>query len=241
MAEKVFELLGKDKTIDLLSIEEKLSSYCDCVIVVLESESTFSELGAFSIKDELARILLVINDVEHIERSSFINLGPLAKVNRKSLFRPVIHVDLRKILSAIPDLTDRLSKIEKHNRKLIDLSTFDAFENKQENRKFRMLLLLDLITFFHPVKYSEIIDILKLCYGDQDYNISFDIHLLNALGLAYMIGEYYVRPPQGTRLFLSYPSIIEMSLRSAIVNHYHKYYRERPFVLVKKMDDNYAK
>ena len=120
IAESVFELFGRND-INLLSLEEKLLDFCDCVLVVLESESTYAELGAFAIKPKLAKNMLVINDIDFKTSQSFISLGPLARINKISRFRPVIHTDLKSILRVSTELSQRLLKIEKKYNKKYDL------------------------------------------------------------------------------------------------------------------------
>jgi len=231
MAEKVFELFGKTD-IDLLSLEARLLDFCDCVLIVLESESTYAELGAFAIDKKLVKNMLVINNSDFEACSSFISLGPLAKINKISRFRPVIYTNLKSILRAVPELKQRLSKIEKKNRKRFPLKHFREFQKAPA--KVRMLFLLDMITFFQPLKHKEIIEILKTYYGDHSFDIYLDLHLLNALGLTTMIEGYYMRPIDNQKLFFAYYGLNKVSVRSDVVNHYHKYSRERVSILKNK-------
>ena len=229
IAEKIFELIG-NTDIDLLLLEAHLLDFCDCILIVLESESTYAELGAFAIDEKLAENMLVINDSDFEACQSFISLGPLARINKISRFRPVIHTDLKSILRAVPDLERRLSKIEKKNMKSYPLTDFKEFQ-EEAPAKVRMLFLLDMITFFQPLKHKEIIELLKTYYGDHSFDIHLDLHLLNALGLTTMIEGYYLRPADNQRFFFAYHGLNEISVRSEVVNHYHKYSRERVSIL----------
>jgi hypothetical protein len=231
IAESVFNLSGH-KDIDLLSLEKLLLGFCDCVLIVLESQSTFSELGAFAIEDDLVKNMLVINDINFKDSTSFISLGPLAKVNKESRFGPVIHVDLKSILRAAPEISKRLSITEKKKKKRFHLGDFRKFQ--EAPAKVRMLFLLDMITFFQPLTHKEIISILTAYYGDQSFKVNLDLHLLNALGLTTTIEGYYMRPTDNQRLFFAYYGLNEISVRSDVVNHYHKYSRERVSVLKDK-------
>lgn len=232
IAESVFELFGKND-IDLLKLEENLLDFCDCVLVVLESESTYAELGAFSIKPKLAKNMLVINDLDFEESQSFISLGPLARINKISRFRPVIYTDLKSILRVSTELSQRLLKIEKKYNKRYDLKRFREFQKAPA--KVRMLFLLDIITFFQPLTHKEIISILKIYYGDKKFKVNLELHLLNALCLATTIEGYYIRPLDKQRLFFAYHGLNEISVRSDVVNHYHKYSRERVSILKRKV------
>ncbi|MDX2469931.1 MAG: retron St85 family effector protein, partial [SAR324 cluster bacterium] len=65
---------------DLLSIENELAEYSDCVVIILESAGTFAELGAFSNNEKLVKKILVVNDSKFKDEKSFINEGPIQKL-----------------------------------------------------------------------------------------------------------------------------------------------------------------
>ncbi|MBL7106113.1 MAG: hypothetical protein ISS77_00710 [Phycisphaerae bacterium] len=234
VAEKVFKSLG-NTGIDLLTLEASLLDFCDCILIVLESESTYAELGAFAIDEKLAKNMLVINDSDFEACQSFISLGPLAKIDKISRFGPVIYTDLKTILRAVPELKHRLSKIEKKNRKRFPLKDFGEFQEAQA--KIRILFLLDMITFFQPLKYKEIIGLLKTYYGNHSFDIHLDLHVLHALGLITMIKEYYMRPTDNQKFFFAYYGLNEISVRSDVVNHYHKYSTERVSILKDRLGE----
>jgi len=122
-----------------------------------------------------------------------------------------------------------LSITEKKKKKRFHLEDFRKFQKAPA--KVRMLFLLDMITFFQPLTHKEIISILTAYYGDQSFKVNLDLHLLNALGLTTMTEGYYMRPTDNQRLFFAYYGLNEISVRSDVVNHYHKYSRERVSVL----------
>lgn len=225
MAEQAFEgFQGKDK-LDLLTLEKHLSDFCDCVLIVLESASTYAELGAFAIEDKLARNLLVINDIAFQKSESFIALGPIAKVNVVSRFRPVIHTNLASILKAIPQVSQRLDKIEKKNSKRIDISTYAHF--KEVSSKVRMLFLLDTINIFQPLSHKELIHILKIYFGDESFDLHLELSMLFVLRLARRTDKDYLCCNERQQFYFSYPGVNTATLRSIVVNHYHKYSRAR--------------
>ena len=47
---------------NLLDIENIIGAYADSIIIILESPSTFAELGAFANNPELVKKILVINE-----------------------------------------------------------------------------------------------------------------------------------------------------------------------------------
>lgn len=135
MADTFFDFFHNRENKDLLSLEDKLAQYSDCIILVLESESAYSELGAFAIKDELAKIMLVINDKQFLKSKSFISLGPVAKVDRVSKFSPTIYTDLKSILSIMPEISTRLKKLKKRRITKINIRSYEEFsKNISQNQ-----------------------------------------------------------------------------------------------------------
>jgi hypothetical protein len=235
IAEKFFDLFQDGEGKDLLYLENQLAKYSDCIIIVLESESTFSELGAFAIKDDLAKIMLVINDKRFNTSKSFIKLGPLAKVDKISKFGPTIYTDIKSILSVAPSISSRLAKIEKKKISIIDIQTYDKF--LKISPKIKIVFLLDIVSLFHPISHHELIFILKHIYGkSHSYEINVELGLLRALDLIEQIDGYYVRKLKDYVRFVRFYPINEVSLRSQIINHYHKYSKFRAEILRKKLE-----
>ena len=235
IAEKFFDLFQDGEGKDLLSLEDQLAEYSDCIILVLESESAFAELGAFAIKDDLAKIMLVVNDKEFNKSESFIKLGPLAKVDKVSKFGPTIYTDIKSILSIAPSISKRLAKIEKKKISIIDIRTYDKF--LKISPKIKMVFLLDIVSLFHPISHHELIFILKHIYGQShSYEINVELGLLRALNLIRQIDGYYVRKLKDYVRFVRFYPINEVLLRSQIINHYHKYSKFRAEILRKKLE-----
>jgi len=235
MAESFFELFQNKRGKDLLSLEDKLAEYSDCIIVVLESESAFSELGAFAIKDELAEIMLVINDKRFAGSESFISLGPIAKVDRISKFGPTIYTDMKSILAAADEISNRLARIKKGKITKIHMRSYEEFS--KISPKIRMVFLLDILSLLHPLSHKELISFLKEVYGpDNSYDINVELSLLRALDLIGQIDGYYVRKAGDHGRFIKFYYINEMTLRAQIINHYHKYSRHRASILRKNLE-----
>ena len=232
MAETFFENFNNHDNLDLLTLEDKLADIADCVVIVLESESTFAELGAFALSDRLVKSLLVINDKGFENSNSFITHGPIAKVNKKSKFKPVIHTNLKSILSVIPQLEYQLNSIRKQNNKKIEIKTYSDFDSL--NAKVRMLFILDLITIFHPVSLIEIIEILRELYQKEYFDINIEINMLEVLKLIVKKHEYFIRTTDDQKLFFDITGFNEIRNRAEIINFYHKYnYRKVDALLYK--------
>lgn len=233
MAEKFFEVFQNKYKKDYLSLEDQLAEYCDCIIIVLESEGAFAELGAFSIKDDLAKIILVINDIEFKKSTSFIALGPLAKLDKVSDFKPSIFINTKSILTAASEINDRIQKIIKTKNMRLPIKNYEEFISLKP--QIRMFFISDIISLFHPVSHHELIQILKELFGEKDFDISVDTSLLISLGLIKKIKEYYVQSYCGEGRFFKFQGVNEVNARAAIVNHYHKYFKSKVHALKGKV------
>lgn len=236
IAEKFFDIFQNREGKDLLSLEDQLAKFSDCIIVVLESESAFSELGAFAIKDDLAKIMLVINDKQFSASKSFITDGPLAKIDKISKFGPTIYTDIKSILTIAPAIIERLSALEKRRISIIRISSYEQFS--KISPKIKMVFLLDLISLLYPITHQELIFILKHIYGsDHSYDINIELSLLNALELIAHIDNHYVRKLADYGRFIRFYPVNEVSIRSQVINHYHKYSRHKALILRKNLDE----
>ena len=182
LAEKVFATKMHDDDIDLLTIESTMSNYADCIIIILESESAFAELGAFSFSDELAKKIIVINDILFRDSPSFINHGPIKKIaQQRDGFGKPIHVNMDSFLSCAHLVEQKLSKIERKKAFRRNLDSYDKFIKYS---KERMLLLFDIIGFLSPVTLKELISICEEIYGKNDFSfLRTDISILSSLNM----------------------------------------------------------
>lgn len=87
-SERLFTIFDLNM-VDLLSFEELLAELSDGIILFVESYGTACELGAFAMRDELLDKLLVINGREHIGKNTFINDGPIKKVQHRDMSRVI--------------------------------------------------------------------------------------------------------------------------------------------------------
>ncbi|KKW52471.1 retron St85 family effector protein [Pantoea sp. V108_6] len=76
--EDLFEdLLEGQANNSLLKLEEQLAQAVDLIILIPESPGSFAELGAFSMRKELAQKMLVLRQGKYKSDKSFINHGPI--------------------------------------------------------------------------------------------------------------------------------------------------------------------
>ena len=224
IAENFFNLF-KDK-VDLLTIEDKLAKYSDCIILFLESASSIAELGAFSNNNDLVKQMLIINEVKFEGVSSFITNGPIEKTNNQSIYGCTIYCDMSSVLEVVGEIKKRLDKNKRKYNKGIQIVDFISYDKMTEKNK--MLLLLDLITILQPITAEELVYVHKSIIGEGFYNIDFDLKLLTALGYVIKTNEYYIKVKRLQKMYHVFErdkSIIKM--RSSVMNAYHKHDRSR--------------
>jgi hypothetical protein len=234
------DFLFTEETItDLLSLEDKMTSYSDCIMIFLESFSAGAELGAFSIKDNIAKQLLVINDIEHEGNNSFIEKGPLAKINKISKFAPVIYCKLNMALEAIPRIKGVIEKNHKNRNQGVELFNLDSFNSLSPKRK--LLFLLDLITIFSPLTRMELINLLRELFGEGFYKIDDEISMLLIMKYITFVGNYIIKIKNKDKIYFMYgKSQFIRELRSQVINHYHRNRRERWNEYLKYLGESYV-
>lgn len=171
-AEKVMEELVKHgSTKNLLDIEHQISSIADWVLIVLESYSSFCELGAFADKASRKK-LIVINDQNFRSQQSFINMGPLQAIAEDVSPEHVLWYPMRSdgifnvdaIGQTLPALFKVISK--RKNREKLEKDKFLP-RNINQNSLF---FLHDLIFLCGPITHPELISIYKEIFGDHSFD-----------------------------------------------------------------------
>lgn len=184
LAEKMFSTL-KDEGHrgNILDVENLISDFSDYILIILESPSAFTELGAFS-HDKLRNKLVVINNVDFKREESFINLGPIKAIEEKSGQERIIHYKMSQDgvtnRDAIGDTFHQIYKLFKDpiksTRKAVDLDSLNP--SKKFDKKSAMFIH-DLIYLSGPILHKELIELLKLIFGNNSYNKA--THLLAIL------------------------------------------------------------
>jgi hypothetical protein len=221
-AEEVFEALGGQSAIDLLTIEGDLCGYSDCIIIICESESAFAELGAFALNNDLIKQLLVINDIRFRHSTSFINLGPIAKADKYSIFTPTVYANFEAISLAIPQIIQRLDKIPHSRRQQLSIgdSQFLELSSKQ-----RLLLVADIVSLLGPVTKMELVHVLKASTSITS-SVPLDTEL--ALGVSLnLISKtttsdnqvFYFHSLNEPSVFIDYP-FNRSAMRAQIIRNY---------------------
>jgi len=153
MPEDIFlELLMGYKKYDSLSLENILAKSVNSIVIPLQSPGTFTELGAFSNKDELKNKLIVINNPKYKSKKSFINTGPIMYLqqNTKSV-----------VLNRIYDRSHlkSLAKEIRMNTRQIAESNLVEYSLKNPLSSFNFYLALVFV--LGPIKKANIEEIIK--------------------------------------------------------------------------------
>ncbi len=235
LAEDLFSSINqsqKQPKQDLLTIEKRLSDYSDCILLILESESTFAELGAFAVNDDLCQKIIPVNDQIFSKDPSFINLGPLTKIDScKNGLGQTISANMESITHCFGEIQKRLGNIQKMRRKRLKFKTIEELNNKA---KERLLLVFDLVKLLSPVPRGELIDLFKKLYvGARLDEIHFDLDLLKSLNFIGVISQKsngnkdeYLYPKKDTLHFVDFGTNY-IQLKSDVILYYKKNFPER--------------
>jgi len=187
LAEKMFSTLQKEEHKgNLLDIENEISQFADHIVLVLESPSSFAELGAFS-HNKLRSKLIVINNSEFYKSESFINVGPLKAIEEASSKKNIIYYKMSddgvQRLDSIGDIYSQLHNLLKDPIKgrstAIDLDTCNPAINFN---KQSAMFVHDLIYFTGPIKHKELVEVVKQIFGDSNFKLKEHMAILGAFG-----------------------------------------------------------
>lgn len=152
LAEELWEK-DKKKEVDLLTFEDFLAEASDGIILFVESYGTACELGAFSMKENLIKKMLVFIDYKYKGTASFINDGPINKICN-IIGSNVIYADLEAVLSN----TETFNKLNE----IISIKKCDINKDESQVKVNSFILeILELISLFGPIERKELVSIYK--------------------------------------------------------------------------------
>jgi len=191
-AEDVWLEIAKRSNLNSLEMEEQLAQLADMVVIIVESPGTFTELGAFSLINELREKLLPILDLQYKnDDKSFIKTGPVSWIEKDSTFSPPIYVNFSIILEAAEEIGERLDRISIRGKHKVP--------NLRESPKHLLFLLCDLVAVIGPAP-PENVDyfVSKILEGNPKHDTASLLSLARAIGLLKTItlnnSTLYYRP-----------------------------------------------
>ncbi|VVP74285.1 hypothetical protein PS914_01581 [Pseudomonas fluorescens] len=142
---------------NLMEFESDLASICSLVAIVIESEGSIAELGAFSQLPDLRKKLIVFVAEELADQKSFINLGILRYIREEhetgvKVYPWRISYPTEIPVDVITDVIDDLSS------ELESLKKTQAFNLK--NDVHFVVLIYEMLKIFIALKESELIEML---------------------------------------------------------------------------------
>jgi hypothetical protein len=161
--EELFEeLLGKGGKFDLLSLENLLAESVHAVVIILESPGAIAELGAFANHKDLCNRLVVIVDSKYKKSKSFIALGPIRYLKKKTNSEIIPH-NLRN-----PDIKKLGEDIKNKVRKIAQSARVDA---NIANPIMAQHFLLGVIYVMEPVEKEILNGVIKSIQKQSFENI----------------------------------------------------------------------
>jgi hypothetical protein len=174
LAERIFsELKQGGHKGNLLDIENDISKFADIVLIVLESESAFTELGVFS-HEKLRSKLIIINDKKYEKSNSFINLGPIKAIEEAKGKEYILSYKMKesgiKVRDAIGDVFIPLFELLKKPLLNRSMAMNPSFCNPAESfNKDSIMFIHDLIYIAGPINYKELIELLLQIFGKHNF------------------------------------------------------------------------
>ncbi len=217
---------GDPGFINLSDFEKFIAGVAHGVILFPETPGAIAELGLFSGHGEIRKRLLVVNDKKHQGQDSFINLGPMDTVDKYSLFKPRLVLDLGARKPNFSDVTDRLERLGQfRNRKIFKT---DRFKEMPPNE--RLFVVLELVNLFGALSFPEIAEVVTYIFGRPKAK---DLrHLLSVLIAAkYLrrrgLDEEVFSPANPSHSFFDFEGIDYDGLKVEIVDYYQTHDPDR--------------
>jgi hypothetical protein len=194
IAERFIAFLDKNQKIqNLYDIEHTISNFADVIVIVLESNSAFTELGAFATK-ELRKKLFIVNDEQFKSAPSFINQGPIKAIDEESQdavawyqMSPAGAEEGDGIGVIFPALKKAIQKRLPKNEVL----NSDRLKPSGELNRWAFSFVHDIIFSARKITTSELVSVYTFLYGKSNFDaLSTYNALLNALGFIDKSGEY---------------------------------------------------
>ena len=234
LAESIFQVLeAEGNKSNLLDIENDLSEFSDFVVIILESESAFCELGAFATHTELRKKLIVINDHNHRNTRSFINLGPIEAIKEISSGNNLLYYKMEHdgkthgdgIGDIFKDIYRLIHKDPQKRR-----SRVKKFNPNKYFSKDSLRFIHDLVYFSSPVTLPELSRAMKVIFNSsKEKQLQKHLGLLCATKQAQRINKnktgYY--SSLYNRPFFEYGLYDVNNLMAAFKNTYFKYDKKR--------------
>ena len=196
-AESVWDVIKRtDPELNLLQVEERLAKLSDMVLVIVESEGTFAELGAFAMSEPLRRKLLPVLESRFRDDPSFIRAGPVEWVDRDSIYSPAIWLNQERILESVDQIEERIARIPPDKERRV--TALNA------SPKHLFFFVCDLVAVFGPCSETDVRDIARDVLQEEALDVGLYLGLGRATGVLESFhfdeSELFLRPLDDGRL-----------------------------------------
>ena len=190
---------------DLVEFERDAGCISRAILLFVESEGAFTELGAFCTQSVLAERLFVVLFSKYFRAISFIALGPLRVVKRvqgdECSICPVDGDTLADFEKVLPDLASEVLAKAKQNPKT------HAFDPGQIRDQF--LFIADIVELFGALSTAEIIRLLeKFGMSLSSKRVTQMLNLLSLLKVVqpseHLSRDFFVPPTANREGFIGY-------------------------------------
>lgn len=170
--------------VNLAEFEDLIGSIFDCILIFPESPGSIAELGFFANSIVLQKKILVANDID-LQGDSFINLGPVALVESRSVYRPTVYLDSKN-----PDFDKVLQPLLRYRDKRKYRDGFSYGKYKDLSIRGKYAVVFQLIRIFNGIDLEGLIRCLQFIFGGADENeVRRFLSILHAAGFIKRIGN----------------------------------------------------
>lgn len=220
------------EAVNLAEFEEVIGEIADCVLLFPESAGSFAELGLFSAHSVIRTKILVVNPVSFVSEESFVNLGPVATIDRNSFLTPSLPITRRKGNYNFSPIRQRLQRVIRKNRR----KSFVYRPYKFLTLFEKFLVILEMV---HLLQFVRFDDLEKSLFWTFDGVVRKDMWPLLSvlLGMGFITDQdgYYMLAPTGISL-LEFEDVRIEDLRVRVLGHYERNCKElwRRYLKVRK-------
>ncbi|WP_158753302.1 retron St85 family effector protein [Dyella sp. S184] len=186
-------LENRTKKQNLYDIEQTISNFADVIVIVLESNSAFTELGAFATKD-LRKKIFVINDEQFKSAPSFINQGPISAIIESSPDGVAWYkmaaggVEYGDAIGTIFPAISSAIKNRQPDNELLDM---EKLKPTGELNRWAFSFCHDLIFSSRKIRPAELASVYNFLFGKANFDaLKLYNALLIALGFVEKNGDY---------------------------------------------------
>ncbi len=208
---------------NIADFESIIANLADCILIFPESEGSISEISYFSNDDEIAKKILVANDYNE-QGDSFINLGPINIIDKKSRFQPTIRIDFNS--NKFDVITERLhTRLTRSRSKRFH---FKKFSNL--NPKERLSIIFQIVYIFKILTIDGILFSIEKIFRESinKREIRHILSFLVAVKYLKRIKEdsAYFTPNRNIDPFLEFRNYDISNLQAQTVLFFSKYHKE---------------